>query len=84
MRNFATKIFCINSLFVNFVIVCFVKISETTNNIFDAKFHRSVSVYIYNGVTISPKKLYYGEKEHCATFIRAYFMWGLWLGLGQS
>jgi len=46
MRNFATNIFCINSLFVNFVLVCFVKINETTKNIFDAKFHRLVSVYI--------------------------------------
>jgi len=24
------------------------------------------------------------EKEHCATFICTYFMWGLWLGLGLS
>jgi len=76
MRNFATKNFCVNSLFVNFV-----KINETTNNIFDAKFHRSVSVYIYNGVIISPKN---GEKEQCATFIRTHLMWGLWLGLGLS
>jgi len=61
-----------------------VKINETTNNIFDAKFQISVSAYIYNEVTISPKKLYYGEKEHCATFIRAHLMWGLRLGLGLS
>jgi len=52
--------------------------------IFSMNFHRSVSVYIYNGVTISPKKLYYGEKEQCATFIRAHLMWGLQLGLGLS
>jgi len=56
------KIFCINSLFVNFVLVCFENINETTNNIFDAKFHRLVSVYIYNGVTISLKK-YTMEKK---------------------
>jgi len=45
MRNFATKIFCINSLFGNFVLVCFVKINKI-KNIFDAKFYRLVSVYI--------------------------------------
>jgi len=35
-------------------------------------------------VTILPKKLYYGEKEHCAAFIHAHLMWVLWLGLGLS
>jgi len=39
---------------------------------------------IYNGMTISPKELYYREKEHCATFIRAHLMWDLQLGLGLS
>jgi len=46
MRNFAMKIFCINSLFINFVLVSFVKINETTKNIFNAIFHRLVNVYI--------------------------------------
>jgi len=43
----------------------FGKIKETSNNIFNAKFHRSVSLYIYIGVTISPKKKKkknYGER----------------------
>jgi len=58
MRNFATKIFCINLLFINFVLVCFVKNNETTKNIFDAKFHRLVSVYFKNNrVTISLEKI---------------------------
>jgi len=40
------KIFCINSLFVNFVLVCFVKINKTTKMFVDAKFYILVSVYI--------------------------------------
>jgi len=35
------KIFCINSLFIHFEIVCF---NQTTNNIFDAKFYRLVNL----------------------------------------
>jgi len=46
VRNFATIIFYINLLFVNIVLVCFVTINKTTKNIFDAKFHRLVSVYV--------------------------------------
>jgi len=52
------KYFALNSLFVNFVLVCFVKINKTTKNILDAIFHRLVSVFIENnGVTISPAKI---------------------------
>jgi len=36
-------------------------------------------------VTISPEKItLQREKEHCAIFIHAHFMWGLQLGLGLS
>jgi len=30
------------------------------------------------------KKVFYKEKEHCAIFIHAHFMWGLQLRLGLS
>jgi len=37
------------------------------------------------GMTISPEKIILQkEKEHCAIFICAQFMWDLWLGLGLS
>jgi len=62
MRNFVTKIFCINSLFVNFVLVCFLKINETTKNISDAKFLRLVSgTFKITESLFNRKKLYYGE-----------------------
>jgi len=35
-------------------------------------------------VTNSSEKKFYREKEHCAIFIHAHFMWGLQLGLGLS
>jgi len=36
--------------------------------------------FYFKEVTISPEKVIScREKEHCFIFIRAYFMWGLWL-----
>jgi len=48
-------------------------------------FRYDVTTYNLFEVTISPKKLFLQrEKEHCAIFIRAHFMWGLRLELGLS